>query len=117
MSSFFLTAGKPGVVAAWETKEQVYFTTLDAAGKPGRPVAAPGEPRRRKHPVAAVNAGGEVLLAWTEGMGWNQGGSLAWQVYGKDGRPTAERGQARGVPVWGLVAAFARPDGGFTVVY
>ncbi len=117
MSSYFLTAGKSGVVAAWETKEQVYFTKLDAEGKPGRPVAAPGEGRKRKHPVAAVNADGEMLLAWTEGMGWNQGGSLAWQAYGKDGRPTAERGRARGVPAWGLVAAFARPDGGFTIVY
>jgi hypothetical protein len=117
MSSYFLTAGKSGVVAAWETKEQVYFTTIDSEGKPGRPVAAPGEGRRRKHPVAAVNAAGETALAWTEGMGWNQGGSLAWQVYDKDGRPTAEHGQARGVPVWSLVAAFARPDGGFTIVY
>jgi hypothetical protein len=117
MSSYFLTAGKSGVLAAWETKEQVYFTTLDAEGKPGRVVAAPGEPRRRKHPVAAANAEGETVLAWTEGMGWNQGGSLAWQVYDKAGRPTAERGQARGVPVWSLVAVFARPDGGFTIVY
>jgi hypothetical protein len=115
MSSFFLTEGKPGVLAAWETKEQVYFTAL--AGEPGRPVAAPGEPKRRKHPVLAVNAAGETLLAWTEGMGWNQGGALAWQLYDKDGRPTADHGRARGVPVWSLVAAFARPDGGFTIVY
>jgi hypothetical protein len=118
MSSYFLSAGKSGVLAAWETKEQVYFTTLDGAtGKPAKPVAAPGAARRRKHPVAAVNAAGETLLAWTEGMAWNQGGSLSWQLYDKDGRPTAEHGQARGVPVWGLVAVFARPDGGFTIVY
>jgi hypothetical protein len=118
MSSFFLTAGKSGVLAAWETKEQVYFTTLGATtGKPGRPVAAPGAAPRRKHPVVAVNAAGETVLAWTEGMAWDQGGSVAWQVYDKDGRPTAERGRARGVPVWSLVAVFARPDGGFTIVY
>jgi hypothetical protein len=117
MSSYFLTAGKAGVVAAWETKEQVYFTTIDKEGKPGRIVAAPGEGRRRKHSVVAVNAAGETLLAWTEGMGWNQGGTLAWQVYDKDGRPTAERGRARGVPVWSLVAVFARPDGAFTILY
>jgi hypothetical protein len=117
MSSFFLAEGKPGVLAAWETKEQVYFTMLGEAGKPGRLVAAPGEGKRRKHPVLAVNTDGETLLAWTEGMAWNQGGALAWQVYDKDGRPTAEHGRARGVPVWSLVAAFARPDGGFTIVY
>jgi hypothetical protein len=118
MSSFFLAEGKAGVLAAWETKEQVYFTTLGGGtGKPGRPVAAPGEGRRRKHPVVAVNAAGETLLAWTEGMGWNQGGTLAWQVYDKDGRPTAERGRSRGVPVWSLVAVFALPDGGFTILF
>jgi hypothetical protein len=50
-------------------------------------------------------------------MAWDQGGAVAWQVYDKDGRPTARRGRARGVPVWSLVAVFARPDGGFTILY
>jgi hypothetical protein len=64
-----------------------------------------------------VNAEGETVLAWTEGMGWNQGGSVAWQVFDEHGQPTREHGQADGVPTWSLVAVFARPDGGFTVVY
>ena len=71
----------------------------------------------RKHPTVAANARGETLLVWTEGMGWERGGSLAWQVFDRDGRPTAEKGRIPGVPVWSLVAAFARPDGGFTVIY
>jgi hypothetical protein len=50
-------------------------------------------------------------------MGWNKGGSLAWQVYDKDGKPTAERGHAPHVPVWRLVAVFVRPDGRFAFVY
>jgi hypothetical protein len=65
----------------------------------------------------AVNDKGEMLLAWTEGMGWNRGGSVAWQVYDREGSPTAERGHAAGVPVWSLVAAFVRPDGRFVIVY
>jgi len=50
-------------------------------------------------------------------MGWKKGGRLAWQVYDKSGHATADRGQSDGVPAWSLVAAFARPDGGFTIVY
>lgn len=78
---------------------------------------APGDARDRKHPVVATNKQGQILLAWTEGMGWERGGSVAWQVFDKGGRPTSEKGRAAGVPVWSLVAAFARADGGFTIVY
>jgi hypothetical protein len=49
-------------------------------------------------------------------MGWKKGGRLAWQIYNKSGQP-AEHGQVDGVPVWSLVAAFGRPDGGFNIVY
>jgi hypothetical protein len=118
MSSYALAEGAAGVLAAWETKGQVYYARIDpATGKRSPPVAAPGEARGRKHPAVVGNARGETLLVWTEGMGWERGGSLAWQVFDKDGRPTAEKGRIPGVPVWSLVAAFARPDGGFTVVY
>jgi hypothetical protein len=118
MSTAALAEGPAGVLAVWETKEQVYFTTLDArAGRPAAVRPAPGDGRGRKHPAVAANARGEVILAWTEGTGWERGGSLAWQVYDKDGHPTAEKGRAEGVPVWGFAAVFARPDGGFAVVY
>jgi hypothetical protein len=107
-----------GVVAAWETRGQVYFTTIDpATGKRSEPRPAPGDGRGRKHPAVAGNAGGETILVWTEGMGWEKGGSLAWQVFGKDGKPTGEKGHAEGVPTWSLVTVFARADGGFTVIY
>jgi hypothetical protein len=118
MSSYTFAEGAAGVLAAWETKGQVYHARLDpATGKRSPPVPAPGEAKGRKHPAVAGNARGETLLAWTEGMGWERGGTLAWQVFDKDGRPTAEKGRAPGVPTWSLVAAFVRPDGGFTVVY
>jgi hypothetical protein len=72
---------------------------------------------KRKHPSAAVGKNGEVLLAWTEGTGWQKGGSLAWQIFDANGNPAAEKGRASGVPVWGLVAAIAKPDGSFTIFY
>lgn len=118
MSSASFAQSPAGVVAAWETKGQVYYARIDSqTGKRPEPVGAPGSSRGRKHPAVAGNAKGETILVWTERMGWNRGGSLAWQVYDQAGKPAAEKGTADGVPTWSLVAAFARPDGGFTVVY
>jgi hypothetical protein len=119
MSSEAFAEGPSGdVVGAWETKGQVYFARIDPkTGKRSAPVAASGAGGGRKHPAVAVNARGETLLVWTEGMGWQRGGSLAWQVYDRAGHPTAERGRAAGVPAWSLVAAFVRPDGRFAIVY
>jgi hypothetical protein len=118
MSSFAFAEGPVDVLATWETNGQVYFARIDPkTGKRSEPVAAPGETRDRKHPVVASNKQGQILLAWTEGMGWERGGSVAWQIFDKDGRPTAEKGRAAGVPVWSLIAGFSRSDGGFTIVY
>ena len=71
----------------------------------------------RKHPALAVNKNGEMLLAWTEGTAWRRGGSVAWQLYDRSGRPRGAPGKAGGLPVWGLPAAFARSDGSFVVLY
>jgi hypothetical protein len=118
MSTAALAESVAGVLAAWETDGQVYYLRMDrAAGRLSAPVAAPGAGRRRKHPVVAGNARGEAILAWTEGMGWNRGGSVAWQVFDKDGKPTAGKGHAEGVPTWSLVAVYPRPDGRFVVLY
>jgi hypothetical protein len=118
MSSFAFAEGAPGVLAAWETNGQVYYARIDpATGKRSPPVAAPGESRQRKHPVVAVNDKGQILLAWTEGMGWQRGGSVAWQVFDANGRPLEEKGRADGVPAWSLIAVTPRGDGGFTLLY
>ena len=118
MSSMAFTEARAGTVAAWETNGQVYCARLDpSSGKPTSPLAAPGKGKGRKHPVVAANAAGETILVWTEGMGWNRGGSLAWQVFDKAGKPTEKRGTAEGVPTWSLAAVYTRADGGFTIVY
>jgi len=57
------------------------------------------------------------LLVWAEGTGWEKGGAVAWQLFDPSGKPTAEKGRADGVPVWGLVAAVPRADGSFTIFY
>lgn len=115
MSSMAFVAGGGQVVGAWETAGQVYFGSLDPTV--GKPAAAPGQARGRKHPVVARNGETETILVWTEGTGWQKGGSFAWQVYDKQGRPTTDKGAAPGIPVWSFPAVLARADGGFTIVY
>jgi hypothetical protein len=119
MSSEAFAEGPDGVIAAWDTEGQIYFTrTASKALAPEPARAAPGAGGERKHPALAVNARGETLLVWTEGTGWNRGGTLAWQLYDRSGNPTAESGRRAGaIPVWGLPAAVAEPDGRFTIYH
>ncbi len=115
MSSAFLEPGPNGLLASWETEKQAYFGHV-VNGKVTGATAAPGVPVNRKYPVLATNGKGETLFAWTEGMAWKKGGAAAWQVYDKDGHP-GTAGTAPGVPAWSLIAAFAKPDGSFAVIY
>jgi hypothetical protein len=118
MSSMAFAGTDQGVLGAWETEEQVYFSRLDSATvQPSEAVAAPGSAPRRKHPSLAVNERGETLLVWTEGTGWNKGGSLAWQLFDPSGKPLSESGRVEGgVGAWSFGAAVAAP-GGFVVLY
>jgi len=117
MTSMSITAGKD-LLGAWETDGQVYFAALSGPDRlMAPPVTDTSEAARRKHPRLAVNASGTVLLTWTEGTAWARGGSLAWQAFGADGKPTANKGSRPGVPVWSFSAVAARPDGGFTIIY
>jgi hypothetical protein len=115
-AAFAETAGE--VLAASETQVRVYFARIDpATGKRPSLIRAAGVPGSPKHPVVAGNALGQTILAWTEGMDWNRGGSLAWLVFDKKERPVGVMGQADGVPTWSLAAVFTRPEQAFTIVY
>jgi hypothetical protein len=72
----------------------------------------------RNHPAVAGIGGGETILVWAEGTGWQKGGALAWEVFDRAGRPTGHKGRVDGgIPVWGLATVVARPDGSFLIVY
>jgi hypothetical protein len=118
MSTQTFSEGRAGVYTAWETEGQVYLARVDAAtGGVAQKTPAPGADRTRKHPAVAINGNGDVLLAWTESTGWNRGGLAAWQVFNAAGTRVGDPGHADGVPVWGLVAAYPRRDGGFTIAF
>jgi hypothetical protein len=119
MSSESLFDTDQGVVAAWETDGQVFFARIDpetmAVSSPTSPV---GPGKGRKHPAVAASPTGEVILVWTEGTGWQKGGSLAWQLFDRSGKPKGKQEHVEGgVPIWGLATVVARPDGGFLVIY
>jgi hypothetical protein len=115
MSTQAFAEGRSGVFTAWETMGQVYVGRVEN-GKLAWTAGAPGDNRTRKHPSMAVDPSERVLLTWTEGTSWNKGGAVAWQLFSEAGVPIGDVGRADGLPVWGLVAAYARP-GGFTIFY
>ena len=118
MSTSALAQGSTASFAAWETEGQVWWEKFEATGNPSRKMMQPeGGKGGRKHPALAVNSRGEVLLAWTEGTGWQRGGGVAWQLYDKDGKAMQPIERRTGVPVWGLVAVVAASDGNFSLIY
>jgi hypothetical protein len=106
------------VLAAWEQQGQVRFAFIaPGASRAEIPIEPPGNPLDRKYPAIAANASGDILLAWTEGVGWAHGGAVAWQMFDGEGHPLGAEGRAAGVPAWDFPAVFARPDGSFVLMY
>ncbi len=102
--------------AAWETNGRIQLARFsDGVWETKLPAVGPLQ--GAKHPRIAINSRGEALVVWTEGTGWQKGGALAWQVFGVNGKPAAEKGRRDGVPVWSYVTAYAQPDGTFVILY
>jgi hypothetical protein len=118
MSTAALARTKAGIVAGWETEGRVLFGAITPQASEGpQHMPTPGDSKDRKYPAIATNGRGESIHVWTEGMGWKRGGSAAWQVYDAKGNALGEPGRVEGVPADGEVAAFARPDGAFVLMY
>ena len=117
MSTSAMAQSGDALIIAWETRGEVYIRKVGPGTRQSRAIAPSGGGGDRKHPAVAGNARGETILVWTEGTGWQRGGSLAWQVFDQDNRPIGPRGRIEGgVPIWGLSAVVAMPDGSFTIL-
>jgi hypothetical protein len=115
MSAAFLSETPSGILAAAETHGRVFFIRLDSkTSKASSPVSPE---HQAKYPVAVANNKGNTLLIWAEGVSWNKGGEVAWQLYDSASTPLAEKGHAEGLKPWSLPAAFVEQDGNFTVIY
>jgi hypothetical protein len=101
-----------GVLGTWETKGKVFFSNFSTDGEKKPSFSAPNEGENSKHPALAKDGAGDVLMAWTEGTGWEKGGSLAWQVFDKNNHPTQTKGRVdNGVPTWSFPAAVGTSEG------
>lgn len=115
MSSAFLCESGREVLVAAETHGRVFFVRVDPeTGKVSEPISPE---TKGQHPVVIANKNGEILLVWTEGTSWGKSGSVAWQLYSKDGTPLSRINRAEGLPAWSLAAAFTQPSGDFVIVY
>lgn len=118
MSSMAFAEAPHGVLAAWETTGQVYYGMIDRrSSNISAPIPAPGKTRGRKHPALACISDGRTIMVWAEGTGWQKGGSLAWQIFDKTGKPTKQTGRSGDIPVWSFATVFATADGGFAVIH
>jgi hypothetical protein len=117
MSSTSFAEGNGKTYAAWETAGKINSIGLPQSSTDAPERFSPSGDKTRKHPALAVNSRGETLVAWTEGTGWDKGGSAGWQVFDSAGKPITQPESTPGVPTWGLVAAYARPDGSFVIIF
>ena len=117
MSSMSFTEGDGGVLAAWETKGQVYWAGISETLAVSEPLAPAGPANRRKYPSLATNPKGQTLLAWNEGASWGKAGRLAWQIFDKSGKPVGEPGAGPELPKWSFAAAITLKDGSFRLIY
>jgi hypothetical protein len=103
--------------AMWETRGQVYAARVrpDGLGDAVSAFAPDGSPGNRKHPASAIR-GSYVLMAWTEGTGWEKGGALGWECFDLGSHQKTDGRSAGVIPVWGRVAVGAIDDG-FTIIY
>lgn len=111
-ASMFRTAN--GVLFAWEGEAGLHWTRV-VGGKTQKPVFI--ATRGAKHPSLAQCADGQIAVVWTEGTGWNQGGSLHWQIFAADGKPIGQPGKADGLPAWSIPTVIADGPGHFTAWY
>lgn len=119
-STAFGLAGHDALTLAWETHRTIHLGLVDP--KTSEIVVRATMPmesdRPQQHPALAIDGRGQILVTWAEGVGWKQGGDVAWQVFDAKGHALLDRaGFGRGLPVWSRPAAVVRPGGGLAVLY
>ncbi|MCR9296766.1 MAG: hypothetical protein NXI32_29005 [bacterium] len=121
MSTSDICSTPKEIFAAWENDECIQLLGLSESApesKRGRPWTSLGGRSPHKHPRLAINNKGQMLLVWTEGTSWNNGGDIAWQLFDRTGSPIRRaNGRAKGLETWSFAAAYANEDGSFTIVY
>src|SRR5437762_8470576 len=94
-----IAEGPSGAIAAWETAGEERFARVGADGPSASRRSAP------RATLATVStrrwpSTGPGISCWCgiEGTAWARGGSLAWRLFGPDGRALAESGERTDLP-------------------
>ncbi len=120
MSSMSFCELANGMFVGWETEKQVRAAlVVKGTVNSGKLISPAGNSIGSKHPVFATSPKGNVLISWTEGTGWEKGGSIAWQEYDASMRPVSKIGRLpAGVSVWSFVASYYdQNDSTFYIVH
>jgi hypothetical protein len=120
MSTSSLVPSTGGFLAAWETNSQVFWTDFgpNAFNADHAPHAVSVSGHGQKHPTIAANRDGWILVSWTQGTGWNNGGSVKWALFDPKGlQVPASNGGADDLPPWDAPIDFLRTDGSFVLLY
>ncbi len=117
MSAEAFVNGPAGTFAAWESHKKVQFGRIDPATGQVPNAVTINQATDEKYPALAENQAGDLLVAWTDGMGWDRGGSLSWELVNRSGKAGGDPRVIPGVPAWSLIAAYPRKDGSFEILY
>lgn len=119
MSSAAFGEGRNGVLLGTERKGHIEAVSIDPNTLSQRSIEDTLRILKSgKYPAVAGNAKGEVMLAWTEGGGWNKGGVLKWMVVDDAGK-VAEKAEIPGkeIAAWSFAATVTKPDGTFLLIF
>lgn len=130
LSTAALLPGDAGMLGAWERAGAISIEVFQEL-EPGdtrrmhrqvsRSLGWPNQLRANatlQHPALAKDSAGNLLVAAMADVLWGRESRLEWRLHMADGRSAKGPPAAvEPVPQWSRVAAFARADGGFVVLY
>jgi hypothetical protein len=117
-TSYCAAASPSGALVALESDGAVRWYRPFNKPEPMPTFTPPGDSSPRKYPALAVNAKGEVLLAWIAKPTATSGGTLEWCVSTADGVLLENSaGKREDVPAFDLPSAIALPSGDFVLFY
>lgn len=119
MSSMSMIETPESVLMAWEADQKIRVKGIPKSTIPGDLNITLGPSKAMKHPALARSTDGRILLVWTEGTGWNRGGSIGWQIFDSNLKPTTEISrQPKAISPWSFAGGyFDSKESAFHVIH